>query len=167
MQCVQVLLRACVGIDYHELLQMLCLLAQPRLAEVNSLTPPSLPPPFSDLRDLITQMSLCSDFTFFGTRDLCSKEPPLTPADRLREVIENCSTLTRGNRAGSTCMEKVMECLPVDLKVLVGSVNDVLAGTLYALRIFELNQIVKILRELLTDTDMLATTQKDICLAHH
>lgn len=160
--CVQVLLRACVGMDYHELLQMLCLLAQSRLAEMDSLSPP-LEPPFADLRDLITRVHLCSDFTFFGTKKGPSQESPPRPGDRLKDVLDNCNS---SSLEGSTCMESLMECLPLDLKVLASGVSDVLTRTLYTIRIYELHQIKRILRELLIDTDMLAVTHKDICLAH-
>lgn len=167
---MQVLLRACVGIDYQELLQMLCLLAQSRLTEVDSLSPPylspPLSPPFADLRDLITRVHLCSDFTFFGTNQLHPKDSPPRPADRLKEVLDNCSSLTNSSPGGSTCVESLMEHLPMDLKVLASGINDVLTRTLYILRIFELHQIKKIVRELLTDTDMLAVTHRDICLAY-
>lgn len=169
---MQVLLRACVGIDYHELLQMLCLLAHSRLAEVDSLSPPYLSPPmnppFTDLRDLITRVHLCSDFTFFGTNQLHPKDsPPIArPADRLKEVLDNCSSLTSSSPGGSTCVESLMECLPMDLKVLASGMDDVLTRTLCILRMYELHQIKTILRELLTDTDMLAVTHRDICLAY-
>lgn len=167
---MQVLLRACVGIDYHELLQMLCLLARSRLAEVDSLSPPYLSPPmsppFTDLRDLITRVNLCSDFTLFGTEQLHPKESPPRPADRLKEVLDNCSSLTNSSPRGSTVMESLTECLPMDLKIVASGMNDVLTRTLYILRIHELHQIKTILRELLTDTDMVAVTHKDIYLAY-
>ena len=127
--------------DYTELLQMLCLLALPRLAELDTLStgtaspppldpppldPPPLDPPmppFTALRQLIGRACSCGELDFFGTRPSSSSgssgrsewlpvAAPASDADRLREVLASCASMKTSSSSSSSCIESLAECLP-------------------------------------------------------
>jgi hypothetical protein len=163
----QVVLRACVGMDYLELLQMLCLLALPRLAQLDSLlTTPPPHPSFTALRQTIARVTSSRELSLFGTRDVhsgtASMESLTGPAltDGLKDTLGNCSMIDTTANTGSCCLHGVLQCLPEGARELV--VGDGVCDTLRTLRIFELHQISKVLTELLTDADMQAVTPQDI-----
>lgn len=162
---MQVVLHACVGMDYLDLLQMLTLLALPRLTELDALSPTPPPHPFfTSLRETIARVTSCGQLSLFRTREAhCGHTDMGSPlagpaiADGLRDILGNCSTF---ESTGCHCLQGVVECLPEGLRGLV--VDGGMYDALRTLRIFELHQISKVLTELLTDTDMQAVTPQDI-----
>ena len=167
---MQVVLRACVGMDYLELLQMLTLLALPRLTELDSLSTTTTPLPrpfFTSLRQTIARVASCRELSLFrareehsGTTGPESTSAVPTIADGLRDVLSNCSTFNTTERTSCHCLQGVKGCLPESLREVVG--GGCVCDALRTLRIFELHQISKVLTELLTDTDMQAVTPQDI-----
>ena len=173
--------------DYTELLQMLCLLALPRLAELDTLStgtassppldPPPLDPPrppFTALRQLIGRACSCGELDFFGTRPSSSSgssgrsewlpvAAPASDADRLREVLASCASMKTSS--SSSCIESLAECLPEGVRSVaegLGGARDLLTRTAHAFRVFELHQINSVITELLTDTDMQAVAPEHL-----
>ena len=148
---VQVVLRACVGIDYTELMEMLCLLATPRLTELHSLLASSssssllaTSPTLTVIRRALTDRPTHTVFK--------KKSPPRETAapDDLRSVLQPCTSST-----SSGSVEAVEHQLSEDLRQLVPAAEtDSLTRALVALRLFELQQISLVLSELLTDPDL-------------
>ena len=171
------MLRACVGLDYLELLQTLCLVALPRLREVDSLlhTTAALAS-LSPLREAIARASSSRELSWFGhgrkavegegrgevegeergevegegrgaVEREVREEKVVVVVDGLREVLRICDL-------SSGCVRGVRECVSEEEEKLLASVSDDLTRTLCTLRIFELSQISRIITELTADTDM-------------
>ena len=138
---VQVVLRACVGIDCKELIEMLCLLATPRLTELHSLLASSSlltsSPTLTVIRRTLTDRPTPTVFK--------NKSPPRETAapDDLRSVLQTCTSST-----SSGSVKAVEQQLSEDLRQLVPAAET---RALVALRLFELQQISLVLSELLTD----------------
>ena len=124
-----------MGINYRELLEMLCLIARPRLAELAHLLPGSLSTCPSSLSSIREAMAFCPAPTVF----LRAGETPV--ADGLRDLP------TLSSARGRT----VEEHLSGELQQLLPAEGD---RTLCLLRLFELQQISAVLSELLANPDL-------------
>ena len=141
--------------NYLEFLQMLCLLASPRLAELDDLSPSPLTPDlFPGLRLFVCKAVSDCQLDFFGKRRHQSGSEGLVPgavADRFSKVVKTCSHPVEENFSRVRCL---LDRLPDMARTLV-TVED--ANMLErALRVYELHQIDKVMTEMSNDTDMQA-----------
>jgi hypothetical protein len=139
---VQVVLRACVGIDCKELMEMLCLIATPRLTELHSLLASS-----SLLTSSPTLTVIRRALTDRPTPTVFKKTSPSHETAAPDDLLQTCTSSTSSGR-----VKAVEQQLSEDLRQLVPAAEtDVLTRALVALRLFELQQISLVLSELLTD----------------
>lgn len=141
---VQVVLRACVGMDYRELLEMLCLLARPRLAELGNILSSSsssltTAPSLSLMRETLATSQAPTVF---------KREARDTPVDDLQSLLHSCST------SSSRC-QAMEQNLSHEMQQLLPSDRDLPTRMLCALRLFELQHISAVLSELLADLSVI------------
>lgn len=162
----QVMLRACVGMDYRELLQMLCLLAQPRLEELAALSSVGAAH-FHNLKELVTRAMSCEELDFFGTRQphmegpkqaSMGRLPSAAAVDRLYEVLRRCPRVMadHGPPPALALLGSLPEEFRTRLAVEREEATDTLTQTVCNFLIHELQQISRVAAELAVDRDMQA-----------
>ena len=134
---------------------MLCVLAKPRLSELDTLllTTVSIPttphlPSLLPLRQAIT--SLASDHVVFVDKSL-SRDERRCGSDNVKHILESCITRRTNDRS---CVHTLVEYLPDDWRRPLDIIHDVLTRTRCIFLMFELYNIATVLSELSTDPDM-------------
>ena len=182
----QVMLRACAGMDYRELLQMLCLLAGPRLEEVRALSSAGKPAHFQALELFVAKAWSSEGLDFFGREflGLVQHEEPQdrrlalshtkgklhpTPSmvlqytpliERLSSLLQNCSGLEAGCESEPPA-QGLLNLLPDNIKELAlhneaTSVSYTTTSTAWIIIIYEIQKINDIIVEMTTDRDLQA-----------
>ena len=151
--------------DYRELLQMLCLLAQPRLEALAALSSVGAAH-FHSLKELVTRATTCEELDFFATRPPhvegpeqagMGKLPSAAPVDKLHEVLGRCPRVKADHSPPPALA--LLESLPDELRTRLAveeEAADTLTRTVCSYLIYELQQINRVAAELAGDRDMRA-----------
>ena len=181
----QVILRACAGMDYRELLQMLCLLAGPRLQEVRTLSSAGELAHFQGLELFVTRAWSSEGLDFFGrgflglvqceepqdhrqlvllrTKGKIHPTPSMvlqcTPLiERLSNLLQNCYRLEAGCESPA---QGLLDLLPDSIKEMIlhneaTSLLYTTTSTAWIIIIYEIQKIYDIIVEMATDRDLQA-----------